>query len=288
MIRLLHSSVSHPVSALLITLILLSGVATAQADSKILATSGGQQIEGQAGGGIVPWALLAGYGDVGEWGGSAAATRVQVDDFELDVAGVALSFANRLELSVARQDLNVKPLGLDIRQDVVGGKLRIGGDLIYGSLPALTAGVQWKRNRDSAVPLALGAEDNEGIDFTLSASRLWLGAVAGRNLFANATLRRTEANQLGLLGFGSIDGADSRWVGEASLGVFLSRHWVVGAEYRQKPDLLQTVEEDAWKDVFLGWFPSKRVSVIGAYTDLGSIAGLADQTGFYLSVQITQ
>lgn len=274
--------------ALLLALGLLPGAGLAHADSKLLDTSGGQQLEGQAGGGIVPWALLAGYGDVGEWGGSAAATRVRVDDFQLDVAGVAVSFDNRVELSIARQDLTVEPLGLDLRQDVVGGKLRIGGDLIYGSLPALTAGFQWKRNRDSNVPLALGAQDDEGIDFTLSASRLWLGAVAGRNLFANATLRRTEANQLGLLGFGSVDGVDSRWVAEASLGVFLNRHWVVGAEYRQKPDLLTAVKEDAWKDVFLGCFPSKRVSVIGAYTDLGSIAGLADQTGFYLSVQITQ
>jgi hypothetical protein len=274
------------VHALMLTLGLAS--CWVAADSKLLATSGGQQIEGQAGGGIVPWALLAGYGDVGEWGVSGAATRVRVDDFQLDVAGVALSFNNRLELSLARQDLEVQPLGLDLRQDILGGKLRLGGDLIYGSLPAISAGFQYKRNRDSAVPFALGAQDDEGIDFTLSASRLWLGAIAGRNLFANATLRRSEANQLGLLGFGSVNGDDSRWVAEGSLGVFLNRHWVFGVEYRQKPDLLQSVKEDAWKDVFLGWFPNKRFSLIGAYTDLGSIAGLADQTGFYLSLQITQ
>ncbi|EAQ96378.1 DUF3034 family protein [Congregibacter litoralis] len=259
---------------------------TAVGDSKLLGTSGGQQIEGQAGGGIVPWALLAGYGDVGEMGVSAAATRVALDDFTLDVAGLAVSYHNRFELSYARQTLDVEPLGLEIQQDVIGAKLRLGGDLIYGKTPVITAGIQWKKNRDNTVPELLGATDDRGVDYTLSASRLWLDAFAGRNVFANATLRYTEANQTGLLGFGGPDGGP-RVVAEGSLGVFLSRRWVVGAEYRQKPDQLDSVAEDAWADLFVGWFPGKRVSVIGAYTDLGDIAGLTDQRGFYLSLQFT-
>lgn len=256
------------------------------AGSKLLGTSGGQQVEGQAGGGIVPWALLAGYGDAGEWGLSVAATRVSVDDFVLDVSGIAVSINNRVELSVARQSLDVQPLGLEIQQDIWGGKLRLAGDLIYGKLPAISAGLQWKRNRDNGVPDALGATDDEGVDYTLSASRLWLNAIAGRNVFANATLRHTEANQLGLLGFGGPDG-QGQWVTEGSLGIFLNRRWVIGVEYRQKPDQLSSVKEDPWADVFVGWFPAKRLSVVGAYTALGDIAGLEDQRGFYLSLQFT-
>lgn len=264
----------------------LSFAMPALAGSKLLGTSGGQQVEGQAGGGIVPWALLAGYGDVGEWGLSAAATRVSVDDFVLDVTGVAVSIGNRVELSVARQRLDVQPLGLEIQQDIVGGKLRLAGDLIYGKLPAISAGLQWKRNRDNGVPEALGATDDQGVDYTLSASRLWLNAIAGRNVFANATLRHSKANQLGLLGFGG-PGGQGQWVTEGSVGIFLNRHWVVGAEYRQKPDQLTSVQEDPWADLFVGWFPTKRVSAVAAYTDLGDIAGLADQRGFYLSLQFT-
>lgn len=266
-------------------LILLANAAWS--DSKILATSGGQQFEGQAGGGIVPWAVLSGYGDVGEWGGSVAATQVRVDDFDLRVIGASASFGNRVEISAARQKLEVQPLSLTIEQLIIGTKLRLAGDLVYGPLPAITAGVLWKDNKDSAVPFALGAEEDTGSEFTLSAAKLWLGGLAGRNVFANLTLRNTDANQTGFLGFGGPNGS-RQWLAEGSLGVFLSRHWVAGLEYRDKPNNLTAVQEDAWWDAFVGWFPNKRVSVIGAYTDLGDIAGLPDQTGFYLSLQLTQ
>lgn len=261
---------------------------TAGADSKILATAGGQQIEGQAGGGLVPWALLAGYAEAGEWGGSLALTGVRVDDFDLRVMGAAVNFGNRFEASVASQQLKVQPLNLSIDQDVLAMKWRVGGHVLYGSLPVVTVGAQAKWVRDFAVPELLGAADDHGIDFTASASKLWLNALFGRNVFANATLRRTKANQTGLLGFGAADGSDHSWVAEGSVALFLNRHWALGAEYRQKPDHLAAVKEDDWRDVFLGWFPNKRISVIAAYADLGSIAGLADQSGFYLSLQVTQ
>ncbi|MGM0482112.1 MAG: DUF3034 family protein, partial [Pseudomonadota bacterium] len=66
---------------------------------------------------------------------------------------------------------------------------------------------------------------------------------------------------------------------------FINRHWAVGVEYRQKPDNLSFAEEQDWRDVFVGYFPSKDISIVGAYTDLGSIAGLDHQTGWYLSLQ---
>ena len=258
----------------------------AQADSKLLATSGGQQFEGQAGGGIVPWALIAGYGDVGEWGSSAAVTQLRVDDLELIVTGASVGYGNRFELSAARQRLRVQPLNLEIDQDVLGAKVRVAGDAIYGSVPAITAGLQWKKNQDPAVPYALGASDDEGLDVTVSAAKLWLDAVAGRNVFANLTVRNTEANETGFLGFGA-QGSQREWVAEASAGIFLDRHWVLGLEYRDKPDQLASVTEDAWWDAFVGWFPTKRVSVITAYAELGSVAGLVDQRGFYVSLQLT-
>jgi hypothetical protein len=259
----------------------------AVADSKLLATSGGLMFEGQAGGGIVPWALIAGYGDEGEFGGAFALTQVRVDDFELLTVGGAVGIGNRFELGAAQQRLRVQPLNLTIRQDIVSAKVRAFGDAVYGSLPAVTAGVQFKHNRDAAIPYLLGADDDEGVDLVISAGKLWLDGFAGRNVFGNLTLRNTNANQTGFLGFGS-DRDDREWVAEGSLGVFLSRRWVVGVEYRQKPDNLGPVEEDPWLDAFVGWFPNKRVSVIGAWADLGAIAGLPDQTGFYVSLQLTR
>lgn len=260
----------------------------ALADSKLLATGGATQFEGQAGGGLVPWAVISGYGEDGEWGGAAAVTRVQVDDFELDVAALALGINNRVELSYARQKLRVEPLGLAIRQDVFGGKLRLGGDLVYGALPQISAGIQYKKNRDFAVPGAVGADSDEGLDYILSASRLWLDGLLGRNVLTSLTLRSTDANQAGLLGFGNADGSDRDWVAEGSVGVFLNRHWVVGLEYRQKPDRLAAVAEDDWMDAFVGWFPSKHVAVVAAWSDLGDIAGLESQRGWYLSLQLNR
>ncbi|MCR9184272.1 MAG: DUF3034 family protein [Halieaceae bacterium] len=255
-----------------------------QADSRLLATGGASSIEGQAGGGIAPWAVISGYGDVGEWGGALALGRVSVDDFQLDVQSVSVGLENTLEFSVSRQDLEVAPLGLNIRQDVFGAKARLAGDLIYGALPQLTAGLQYKRNRDMGVPLALGAARDSGTDLYLAAGKLWLNGVLGRNVFANGTLRWTAAHQTGLLGFDE----QRELVAEGSVGVFLNRHWVIGAEYRQKPDQLQSVTEDDWADMFVGWFPNKRFAAVLAWTELGDIAGLASQSGWYLSLQLSQ
>ena len=87
-----------------------------------------------------------------------------------------------------------------------------------------------------------------------------------------------------MLGFG-----DERQLQlEASAGIFLNRQWVLGVEYRQKPDNLAAVVEDDWSDVFLGWFPGKRFAAVFAWTDLGSIAGLPGQGGWYLSLQLNR
>lgn len=272
--------------------VVLAGVVCAsagvRADSRLLATGGATPFEGQAGGGIVPWAVISGYGEEGEWGGAAALTRVQVDDFELDVASLSLGVNNRFELSYARQKLKVQPLDLSIRQDVFGGKLRLGGDLVYGQLPQLTAGVQYKRNLDFAVPSALGADSRDGVDYYLAASRLWLGGLLGRNVVTSLTLRSTEANQAGLLGFGAAGAGDRDWLAEGSVGLFLNRHWVAGLEYRQKPDRLAAVAENDWMDAFVGWFPNKHFAVVAAWADLGDIAGLTSQRGWYLSLQINR
>lgn len=256
------------------------------ADSKILATSAATSIEGSAGGGIVPWAVISGYGDTGEIGGNFSFTTVNLNDFKLNVASFNIGFGNRLELSYSHHDLYVEPLDLNIRQDIFGLKYKLVGDLIYTKIPQISAGIQYKHNKDSLIPDLLGANDNSGTDYYLSASKLWLAGLFGRNILANTTLRYTAANQIGLLGFGENGSDDYQLVGETSIGIFLNRHWLIGAEYRQKPDRLSAVKEDNWKDIFIGWFPNKTVSFVLAYSDLGDIAGLPDQSGLYLSMQL--
>jgi hypothetical protein len=138
---------------------------------------------------------------------------------------------------------------------------------------------------------ALGATTS-GTEVYLSATKLFLAP----GLLVNATLRATEANQGGLLGFGGAQGQGLRVQPEISLACLLSRTLAVGVEARAKPDNLNrsalgsgALQEDDWFDVFVAWAPSKSVSVTAAWVDLGRIVPALQprrQTGTYLSAQI--
>ncbi len=265
----------------------------ASADAgRLLATGGATSIEGAAGGGITPWAVLAGYGERGEWGGDVFATRVETGDYRLDVAGVAFAFDNRLELSFARQRFELGTLARNLSlpenslsQDIFGAKLRLFGDLIYDRLPQVVLGVQYKRQKDFLIPSLIGARRDEDTEAYLTASRLILGGAFGYNLLLNGGVRYSRANELGLLGFGG-DRRDSRsLLKEGSAAVLFNPNWALGVEYREKPDNLSFAGESDWADLFLGYFPNKRLAVVLAYARLGEIATLDNQDGLYLSVQ---
>nr|WP_298142377.1 DUF3034 family protein [uncultured Pseudomonas sp.] len=262
------------------------------ADGRLLASAGASSLEGAAGGGITPWAVLSGYGERGEWGATAFATRVETGDYRLDAAGVAAAFDNRVELSYARQrfDLGNLARGLDLpenslSQDIFGIKLRLFGDLIYDRLLQVSLGVQHKRQKDFLIPRLVGAQRSEDTEGYLNASRLILGGAFGYNLLLNAGMRYSRANELGLLGFGG-DRRDRRsLLKEGSAAVLFNPRWALGMEYREKPDNLNFAGESDWADLFVGYFPNKHLAVVLAYARLGSIAGLDNQNGAYLSVQ---
>lgn len=261
-------------------------------DGRLIATGGASSIDGAAGGGITPWAVLAGYGEKGQWGANAFATRVELPDYRLDVAGLAVAYDNRVEVSFARQrfDLGslVSKLNLpdsSLNQDILAVKVRLFGDLIYDQLPQVSLGIEHKRQTNFLIPSLVGAQRNEDTDGYLTASRLFMGAAFGYNLVVNGGLRYSRANENGLLGFGG-DKRDTRSVlKEGSVAVLFNPHWALGYEYRQKPNNLSFASESNWSDVFLGYFPSKHVSIVLAYAHLGEIATLDNQNGTYLSIQ---
>jgi len=290
---------SKATALILIKTILLSGVLalatvahSEQDRSRLLATGGASTIEGSAGGGIVPMAVLSGYGAREEQGGTAFASHVQVPHYSLSVVGASWSWRNRLELSVAEQRLSHRPLSqllgvndTSIRQTVVGAKVRLAGDLIYTPLPQISLGAQYKKNHDFFIPSAADARDDSGTDLTLSATKLVLAGVADRNLLLNGTLRYSKANQLGLVGFGGDKNNSPKLLAEVSAGVFFNRHWLIGGEYRQKPDNLSFISEDDWYSAFVAWFPNRHISLVAAYVDLGEVATFRNQHGWYLSLQ---
>lgn len=275
----------------------LAAFAEGNADQgRLLATGGGSQIEGTAGGGLVPLAVLAGYGDNAQQGGTAFVSRAQVKDYRLDVYGAARSWNNRVEISVARQELYLNKLagalGVSddtIAQTIFGAKVRLYGDLVYTDWPQISAGLQYKSNEDFFIPKAAGAKKDKDWDAYIAATKLFLGGTGGlfgnRNIWLNGVARATRANQGGLVGFGGDKEDKHEIVYEGSVGLFLNRHWATGIEYRQQPDNLSFAEQQDWRDVFIGWFPNKQWSVIGAWVDLGDIATLENQQGWYLSLQ---
>lgn len=260
--------------------------------SRLLATGGASTIEGAAGGGIVPMAVLAGYGAQEEQGAVAFGSYVDTGDYQLEVVGGAWSWRNRIELSFAQQKLTHDSLTAalslptdSISQRIISAKVRVAGDLIYTPMPQISVGVQHKKNLDFLVPGAVGAKKDSGTDVNLTATKLILGGFFNRNLLLNANLRYTNANQTGLVGFGGDKNDDKELLPEVSAGVLLNRHWLLGTEYRQKPNNLSFIKEDDWQTVFVGWFPNKRIALVAAYVDLGEVATFKDQTGWYLSLQ---
>ncbi len=263
-------------------------------DSRLLATGGVTQVEGSAGGGIVPWAVISGYANEGEIGFTLVDSHLSTDDFKLDVYGIAIGIDNRYEISFTEQSFDLGPLQTNLglpsnklKQSIVGAKVKLFGDLLYQSWPQISLGMQYKKVEDFTIPNLVGATDSSGTDIYLSASKLWLNGVAGIPLLVNATVRSTEANQMGLLGFGGDLNTARKTMWEINTSLLITRKLVVGYEFRQKPDNLSFAREQHWQDVYLAWFYDKSISGVLAWVDIGSVAGLQDQQGLYLSFQAT-
>jgi Protein of unknown function (DUF3034) len=283
----------------------------AQAETgKLRLTGGVSSIDGAAGGGLTPWAVIGSNASAGEVGATAHFSRAVTTDYSLNTYGATLGLYDRVELSVARQDLKTGITGvllglpgLHLRQTIVGGKVKIAGDAVLDSdtwMPQIAAGVEFKSLDSGGLDptlAALGAK-RSGLDAYVSATKLFLA----QGVLVNGTLRATKANQNGLLGFGAtLGGANNSYSlqPEVSVALLLSKNWALGAEYRKMPNRLQTAGQAAglgdglraqdWKDLFIAWAPSKNASVTLAYVDLGTIVPATTakrrQKGSYLSVQ---
>ena len=292
-------------------------IGVAHADTgKLLLTGGVSSISGAAGGGLTPWAVIGTNATRSEWGVSAFATRATTQDYGLNILGAALAYNERFEVSLARQEFDASPAialngiapfgvtpGQRINMDVLSLKFKVAGDAVLDSdsfMPQIAVGLEHK----NVAPGSLNSVFNflgtktSGTDVYVSATKLFLA----QGVLLNGTLRYTNANQNGLLGFGSTAPGKDGYsvVPELSVAYLISKNWAIGAEYRLKPNNLQALgqaaglgdalAEDDWKDIFVAWAPNKNASLTLAYVDLGRIVpGVTNnrsQTGFYLSAQL--
>lgn len=310
---MLSRHLAKPLSRLsLLASCVLAGAAPARADDTAAATSiadsmppsapsggrfllsqGVSSIDGAAGGGLTPWALIAGYDTRNQVGGNLHDTYIRTQDYSLNTYGAALGFDNRFEFSVAQQALDTRQVGsalglgagYKLTQDIVGFKVRLFGDAVLDQdtwLPQVSAGLQFKHNEDGNVLAAIGAKSDSGTDFYLSASKLLLD----RSLFLNGTVRLTKANQYGLLGFGGDLSNNYHPEFEGALAYLLSKSVALGVEYRTKPNNLGFAREQNAYDAFAAWTLNKHLSLTVAYIQLGDIATIQDQHGYYVSAQI--
>ena len=277
---------------------------------KLLATSGVSQLEGAGGGGLTPWAIITGYGTRDSVGGNAHYTYVHTGDQSLNSIGAAIGLFDRVEVSYANEKFRfhsgLLSMGGETRidEDVFGVKVKLFGDIVYDQdvwYPQVAVGAMYKKNRGLDIPVLgvtdfspvnLGAKRDEGVDFYVAATKLYLS----ESILVNLTLRATKANQFGLLGFGGDRNDSYRIEPELSLAYLFTRKLAAGAEYRAKPHNLSADGESGAYDFFIAYFATSNISVTAAYVDLGTIGkqiaasfGANDyggrQRGPFLSVQ---
>lgn len=258
------------------------------------------QVEGSAGGGIVPWAMLHPQGPLVSY------TNVHTSDFIIQSVAVGGAIADRLELSLAQQIVNAATVGnalnLDnrITQNTFGAKLKLldmGKDNV---VPQVAIGVQAKHASGAILDAlqSLGAISNtSGTDWYAAATKVI--TLGGKNVLLNGTLRATKANQMGLLGFGGgVAGNNGyRIKPEISAGVFVAENAVLGFEYRAKPNNISPafagIREDAAYDIFMAYFINKNMALTAAYANLGQVGASRAmvptmsnrQDGLYLQLQ---
>lgn len=294
----------------------LNGACVHADTGKLRLTGGVSTIEGAAGGGLTPWAVIGSQATAGEIGASAYLTRTRTHDYGLTSHGVAVGWNDRVEVSLAQQDFDAAPAvalngiapfgvrsGQHIRMDVVGLKLRVAGDAILDAdrwMPQIAVGLQYKHVRPGSLGSVLRFlnADTHGTDFYVSATKLLLAD----SVLVSGTLRATRANQNGLLGFGAGAPGRDRYSlqPEFSIAWLLRKDLAIGAEYRFKPDNLASLgaaaglgsalREDDWRDLFIAWAPNKHTSLTLALVDLGRIVpGITAnrrQRGLYISGQL--
>ena len=257
----------------------------------MLLTNGIGSIEGASGGGLTPWAVIAGSETKDGIGASVHGTIVELKSYDYRSAGVAIGLYDRVELSYERQDFNTNEIGAALGlgknyafgQDIFGAKVRLAGDIVYDGpmMPAIAVGVQYKKSRNDGIVKAIGAQHDSGVDYYVSATKLFLS----RSILASATARLTKANQNGLLGYGGDKSDNYSMQFEGSLAWQVSRKFAIGGEYRTKPDKLGIAREDDWYDVFAAYAVNRHLTATVAYADLGSIATVDKQRGLLFQLQ---
>ena len=271
-------------------------------------------IEGYGGGAITPVAYLVNPGGEGVMDSlpTAGFTFIDLGSKELTVFTVTQVFFDFIEVGYAFNRLNLgnfhsdvrRFLGADMGRDHVmlhHFNLRVNV-IKEGSfdlpLPAITAGIHFKYNDgigqiDGQLGNALksyGYRRHWGIDYTITATKMFPTLAFGRPVILTGGLRLSNAAQLGYLGFG-----DSYHVlFEGSVLVMPTDNIVLAYEFRMKENPYQEIraggktllgDEDHWHMFSATWVVTNRLTVTGMYGLLGNIANARADCSFGFQIK---
>ncbi|MBC8372046.1 MAG: DUF3034 family protein [Planctomycetes bacterium] len=265
-------------------------------------------IEGYSGGAITPMAYIC-----NGWCGKDCCkypvisySFLNIGTKEMQVFAVTVPLFKRLEFGYAYNYLNLGSLTDDIRgagmnpgrDNVQLHHFNLRGMLIKENdfglpLPAVTAGVHFKYNdgvqridRNLGGPFkAIGLDRSSGVDFTLTASKMFPKLAFGRPVILTGGARWSQAAQIGLFGFG--DTYHTTFEGSA---VYLPTDWLaLGYELRTKADPYGKIrglvgEEDAWQAFSASWIVNSHLTVSAVYGMLGNVGNTREDNT--LGIQI--
>ncbi|WP_421793898.1 DUF3034 family protein [Hydrocarboniphaga effusa] len=234
-------------------------------DGKVFLTGGVFTVDGAGGGGAVPWATITGYESRDGINGGVGFTYVSLPNYTLNFFGGSVGFYDRFELSYVNTKLttnlsNVDTVGLittavgladnlgleahgsNLGLHTYGAKLRLFGDAVYTSdsfIPQTAVGVLYKKNTNREFVQTLRGADYKDWEAYLAFTKVFFRY----STLVNITARYTNANQIGLTGFGVCEGPavagncnvdDDKEVRlEASVAYLLQKNFAIGAEYQQ-------------------------------------------------------
>jgi hypothetical protein len=212
----------------------------------------------------------------------------------LNTFAVTQSFLDRFEFGYAVNHLYLGSLvdavekagGDTVRDDVYLHNFNLRAKLVQENsfdlpLPAVAAGVHFKYNdgireineRLGGALSAIGFEKDNGVDYTLTASKMFPKLALGRPVILTGGLRLSEAAQLGLMGFGN----DYRASFEGSVVVLPTDWLVIGYEFRQKHNPYQEIpgligEEDNWQALSVSWIVNNHLTISALSGIIGNVA----------------
>ena len=238
---------------------------------------------------------------------SVAISAVDVGKKFLGSASATLNILGRVELGYSYQFLSLgdwdndveDATGLnisdgDVRLHTIGARAALirEGEWDTAWVPAVTFGVRYKNNTEIEdinddllnVPKALGYDDDDGVDFTLVASKTFAG-VLPKPFILSLGVRSTEAIHAGYVGFTD----DRELVLEANGIFFITDQLVLAGEYRQMPDELHSLgrlvrEQDDWWSLALGYVVNSQLTVTAGFANLGRV--LDDDENFCVLGQV--